>query len=179
MPIFTLPILSGCVLLNLVACALAESDTCKQIVASTKIQHHQGLDIDYTQEQQNYWSTACGNLKPGCILVPTSAKEVSSIVKALQNNSEQFAIKSGGHNPNNYFSSVQDGPLISTKGLNEVKYDKASNTVSVGPGNKWEDVHNALDGTGVTVVGGRIGNVGVGGYLVGGASQQEPEPDQH
>lgn len=96
----------------------------------------------------------------------------------MQNNSEQFAVKSGGHNPNNYFSSVQDGPLISTKGLNEVKYDKASNTVTVGPGNRWEDVHNALDGTGVTVVGGRIGNVGVGGYLLGGISHQELEPEE-
>ncbi|KAF1951770.1 hypothetical protein CC80DRAFT_597222 [Byssothecium circinans] len=41
-------------------------------------------------------------------------------------------------------------------------------TVRVGPGNDWEDVHNALKGTNVTVVGGRIGEVGVGGYVVGG-----------
>ena len=89
-------------------------------------------------------------------------------MKVLQTNNETFAIKSGGHNPNNYFASVQGGPLISTSALTEVTFDKASNTVAVGPGNKWEDVHTALDSTGVTVVGGRIGNVGVGGYLVGG-----------
>lgn len=101
-------------------------------------------------------------------MVPTSAIEVSTIVTALLNNKEQFAVKSGGHNPNNYFASVQGGPLISTKGLKEVVYHKENNTVSVGPGNKWEEVHEALEGTGVTVVGGRIGNVGVGGYLLGG-----------
>lgn len=104
-------------------------------------------------------------------MVPTSAEEVSAIVKVLGTNNETFAVKSGGHNPNNYYASVKDGPLISTKGLKEVIYDKASNTVSVGPGNKWEDVHAALDGTGVTVVGGRIGNVGVGGYLLGGTTE--------
>lgn len=58
--------------------------------------------------------------------------------------------------------------LISTLDLNQVTFDEQTNTVSVGPGNKWEDVMGVLDGTGVTVVGGRIGNVGVGGYLLGG-----------
>ncbi|KAE9582718.1 putative FAD-linked oxidoreductase [Colletotrichum fructicola] len=156
------------IFLGLLTAVRAESATCSQVSTGTSIQKFQGLDIGYTSEQLNYWSTACGNLKPGCILVPTSAEEVSAIVKVLGTNNETFAVKSGGHNPNNYYASVKDGPLISTKGLKEVIYDKAGNTVSVGPGNKWEDVHAALDGTGVTVVGGRIGNVGVGGYLLGG-----------
>jgi FAD/FMN-containing dehydrogenase len=73
-----------------------------------------------------------------------------------------------GHNPNEGFSSIQSGPLISTKHLNEVTFDTSSMTVRVGPGNDWQDVHKALEGTGVTVVGGRIGEVGVGGYVVGG-----------
>lgn len=53
-------------------------------------------------------------------------------------------------------------------GFKEVTYDQASNTVRIGPGQRWEDVMGALDGTGVTVVGGRIGEVGVGGLLLGG-----------
>ncbi|EXF82142.1 FAD binding domain-containing protein [Colletotrichum fioriniae PJ7] len=162
-------LLTLCVLLGLIVCAASQSATCKQLAESTKIEQHQGIQIEYTQEQQNY---CCSNLKPGCILVPTSAAEVSTIVTALLLNKEQFAIKSGGHNPNKYFASVQDGPLISTKGLKEVVYHKENNTVSVGPGNKWEEVHEALEGTGVTVVGGRIGNVGneVSNVVQGGLS---------
>ncbi|EFQ32572.1 FAD binding domain-containing protein [Colletotrichum graminicola M1.001] len=160
--------LLACVLSSLLACVQSESATCKQVSASTNIEHHERFGIDYTLEQLDYWSTAAGSLKPGCIFYPKSAEEVSSIVKTLQDNDEQFAVKSGGHNPNNYYASVKDGPLISTKKLNQVVYDNSTNTVSVGPGNRWEDVHAALDGTGVTVVGGRIGNVGVGGYLLGG-----------
>lgn len=53
-------------------------------------------------------------------------------------------------------------------GFKEVTYDPASGTVRIGPGQRWEDVMGALDGTGVTVVGGRIGEVGVGGLLLGG-----------
>lgn len=46
--------------------------------------------------------------------------------------------------------------------------DPVAETVRVGPGNRWDAVAEALDGSGYTVVGGRIGNVGVGGYMLGG-----------
>lgn len=102
-------------------------------------------------------------MKPSCQLYPKTAEEVASIVRVLGANNESFAIKSGGHSPNQGFASIAGGPLISTSKLNEVVYDEAKGTVRVGPGNDWEDVSKALDGTGVTVVGGRIGDVGVGG----------------
>ncbi|KAJ3559592.1 hypothetical protein NPX13_g9511 [Xylaria arbuscula] len=99
--------------------------------------------------------------------MPTTTQEMAAIVSILASNNETFAVKSGGHNPNNYFASVDGGPLISTKMLNEVLLDTAAETVRVGPGNRWDEVTDALDGSGYTVVGGRIGNVGVGGYLLG------------
>ncbi|KAL5117775.1 hypothetical protein ACEQ8H_004385 [Pleosporales sp. CAS-2024a] len=101
-------------------------------------------------------------------MYPKSASEVASIVQILKTNNESFAIKSGGHNPNANWSSISNGPLISTKKLNEVTFHPESMTVTVGPGNDWQDVHKALQGTNVTVVGGRIGEVGVGGYVLGG-----------
>jgi FAD/FMN-containing dehydrogenase len=122
----------------------------------------------YSADQLQYWSTSCGDMKPTCILAPTSTEQVATVVKALLETNETFAVKSGGHNPNNYFASVDGGPLISTKNLNQVVLDSTSETVLVGPGNRWEDVLELLDGSGYTVVGGRIGNVGVGGYILGG-----------
>ncbi|KAF2823577.1 FAD-binding domain-containing protein [Ophiobolus disseminans] len=151
-------------LLNLVA-----ANTCSQVGALNATEVKRSPSIEYLNEQQNYWSTGCSALKPLCILFPKNVAEVASIVTVLNNNNETFAVKSGGHNPNEGFSSIQSGPLISTKELNEVRpYDAASMTVRVGPGNDWQDVHGALEGTGVTVVGGRLGEVGVGGYVVGG-----------
>ncbi|PHH88798.1 hypothetical protein CDD83_7047 [Cordyceps sp. RAO-2017] len=41
-------------------------------------------------------------------------------------------------------------------------------TVDVGPGCKWEDVYAALQPLGKTAVGGRLGDVGVVGFLLGG-----------
>ncbi|KAK6841171.1 FAD binding domain-containing protein [Apiospora arundinis] len=158
------------VLLGLLAAGVAlAANTCDTVKDTTSIQVNKRFSIDYTNEQQEYWSAACTNaLKPACILFPKSPAEVQAVVSILRTNNETFAVKSGGHNPNNYFASVDGGPLISTKHLNEVIFDKETETVRVGPGNRWEDVAKKLDGTGFSAVGGRIGNVGVGGYLLGG-----------
>ncbi|ORY08724.1 FAD binding domain-containing protein [Clohesyomyces aquaticus] len=144
------------------------SNTCSSIPRGSNIDIKRSPALAYLSEQNNYWSTGCGALKPACILYPSSAEEVAAILKVLGKNNETFVLKSGGHNPNQHFASIDGGPLISTKNLNEVVFDREVMTVRVGPGNRWEDVHKALQGTNVTVVGGRIGNVGVGGYILGG-----------
>ncbi|KAI1816278.1 FAD binding domain-containing protein [Poronia punctata] len=143
------------------------SITCDTISSQTSIESLKRFQIKYTAEQTEYWSTAAGALKPACILMPTTTQEVAAIVSILRGNNETFAIKSGGHNPNNYFSSIDGGPLISTKNLDQVILDPVAETARVGPGNRWDELSAALDGTGFTAVGGRIGNVGVGGYMLG------------
>lgn len=143
-------------------------DTCDTVGNYSNVDIRRRVHIEYTTEQTNYWSTACGLLKPSCIIYPSSAQEVATIIRVLNENDETFAIKSGGHNPNKGFASIDGGPLISTKYLNEVNFDPSSMTVRVGPGNDWEDVQKQLTPAGVTVVGGRIGGVGVGGYVLGG-----------
>ncbi|KAF2021862.1 FAD-binding domain-containing protein [Aaosphaeria arxii CBS 175.79] len=141
--------LSGAAALFLVSSLIsfAAADTCSTVASLSNLNIKRNPELEYTTEQTNYWSTGCGALKPSCILYPST---------------------SGGHNPNAGFASIDGGPLISTKYLNEVSLDRASMTVRVGPGNDWEDIHKVLDGTGVDVVGGRIGEVGVGGYVIGG-----------
>ncbi|TGJ84033.1 hypothetical protein E0Z10_g4738 [Xylaria hypoxylon] len=151
----------------LAAVAAAQS-TCDIVESQTSIEWYKRFQIEYTSEQSEYWSTSCGDLKPSCILMPKTTQEVAAVVSTLATNNESFAIKSGGHNPNNYFASIDGGPLISTKNLNQVVLDAVAETVRVGPGNRWDDVSAALDGSGYTVIGGRIGNVGVGGYMLGG-----------
>ena len=147
---------------------VAASQVCDTIASTTNIDVERPYTLQWTTEQAHYWSTACGNLHPACILYPQTGSEVSAIVNALRENNETFAVKSGGHNPNLYFSSVDGGPLLSTGKLNEVVLDPTTETARVGPGNLWNDVHAALEGTGYSTVGGRLGIVGVGGYLLGG-----------
>jgi FAD/FMN-containing dehydrogenase len=150
------------------AVSTAAQDTCEIVESQTSITSLRKLELDYTTAQTEYWSTGCGALMPSCIFEPETTEEVVAIVRALHETDENFAVKSGGHNPNNYFASIDGGPLISTKRLNEIILNQIDETVRVGPGNRWDDISAALDGTGYTAVGGRLGNVGVGGYLMGG-----------
>ncbi|RYP15350.1 hypothetical protein DL766_009431 [Monosporascus sp. MC13-8B] len=150
------------------AIAAQGQNTCDFVAEQTEIEVLKPLTLEYDAEQREYWSTTNSKLKPTCILAPSTAEEVTVIMAALRGTSETFAVKSGGHNPNNYWASVDGGPLISTKNLNEILFDAETGTVRVGAGNRWDDVAEALDGTGYTAVGGRLGNVGVGGYMLGG-----------
>ena len=52
--------------------------------------------------------------------------------------------------------------------MNQVTLSADGKTADIGPGNRWSDVAMALQPTGKIVVGGRLGGVGVGGYLLGG-----------
>ncbi|GAP87352.1 putative FAD binding domain-containing protein [Rosellinia necatrix] len=155
-------------LLLLLPSALGRSDTCSTLAENTDIDVAFPLSFKYISEQSKYWSTSCSSLKPSCIIFPTSADDVSAILKAISEGDEDFAIKSGGHNPNNYFSSVAGGPLISTARLNQAVLDAETGVLQMGPGNRLDDIAEKLQGSGWTFVGGRIGNTGTGGLILGG-----------
>ena len=78
-----------------------------------------------------------------------------------------FAVKSGGHAINRGFSSTR-GVQISLARFNTFKVNTEAQTVELGPSLTWDDVYERLDPHGVTVIGGRIPGVGVGGLILGG-----------
>ncbi|KAK4220792.1 hypothetical protein QBC38DRAFT_163328 [Podospora fimiseda] len=155
-------------LIGLLLPSLISADTCSEISLNTNIEVANPLAVTYTTEQIDYWSASCSALKPSCILFPKSAAEVSTILQVLNTNTEKFAIKSGGHSPNNYFSSVDGGPLISTQRLDHLNLSQSTGVANLGPGNRLDEIATKLQGTGWTFVGGRIGNTGSGGLMLGG-----------
>jgi FAD/FMN-containing dehydrogenase len=52
--------------------------------------------------------------------------------------------------------------------LNEITVSEDQTTTRVGPGNRWTDVYNYLTPKGISVVGGRVAEIGVGGLILGG-----------
>lgn len=78
-----------------------------------------------------------------------------------------FAIRSGGHLPSPGAANIDDGVLIDLSNFNQVNYDVANSVVSIGAGQRWENVYTQLDAYNVTVVGGRVLDVGVGGLTLG------------
>ncbi|RPA79345.1 FAD-binding domain-containing protein [Ascobolus immersus RN42] len=79
-----------------------------------------------------------------------------------------FAVKSGGHNMNPGWSSVEKGILIKMDRFKSLEYDAAAGAVHLGPGLLWKEVVPQLAPYNVTVVGGRVPGVGVGGLILGG-----------
>lgn len=127
----------------------------------------------YTLEQ-DYWSQQQANTKPECRFTPTSAEDVSVAVKEIREYGCPFAVKSGGHASFKGASNVPGGITIDLHKLNEVKVSKDRKITYTGTGNRWEDVYSKLDPMNLAVIGGRNGDIGVGGLTLGGESRQSP-----
>ncbi|KAF6749946.1 FAD-binding domain-containing protein [Ephemerocybe angulata] len=102
-----------------------------------------------------------------CVVEPKNSSDVGRILKIVGRTKTPFAVKSGGHASNPGWSSTK-GVHISLNGFRTIEYNAIAKTVEFGTGLKWEEVYAALDPHGVSVVGGRVAGVGVGGLTLGG-----------
>ncbi|KAH7305214.1 hypothetical protein B0I35DRAFT_400412 [Stachybotrys elegans] len=114
-----------------------------------------------------FWSARQSNLKPACFALPESADDVSVIIAQLTATNSTFTVKAGGHTafPG---SNIQDGVTIDLGLMNTISLSEDSQSASLGPGARWEDVARFLDPLGLAVVGGRSPTVGVAGLILGG-----------
>ncbi|KAH7115460.1 FAD binding domain-containing protein [Dactylonectria estremocensis] len=122
----------------------------------------------YEGAKAKYWDRAQRDSNPGCIFQPRSPEHVSLSLVILQHTKCPFAIKSGGHGQWHGESSIDTGVTIDLARIAHLELDAESQSLSVGPGNRWVDVYTALEPLGLTVIGGRSAYVGVGGLLQGG-----------
>jgi hypothetical protein len=149
----------------------ANQQACKDIKTALPGKVRFPDEPEYVKENKDYYNAGLADLKPACIAFPTSAQDVSAIVKILNtetHNAVQFAVKSGGHSPNIGAASTKDGVLIAMRHINGTVLDKAKSLAHIKPGGHWWDVMDVLKGTGQMAVGGRLGVVGIGGYLLQG-----------
>ena len=142
----------------------ATKKACKKLETAVPGLVSYPLALDYHVETKSYWSTALWELKPSCLVLPRSAEDVAAAVRVLKGFPDvQFAVKSGGHDPNPRHASVKGGVLISMKDLSGTTYNEDKGLAYVKPGGEWNDVVGALEPYGVTLVGGRLGTFQVKG----------------
>ncbi|KAK4114716.1 FAD linked oxidase-like protein [Canariomyces notabilis] len=123
---------------------------------------------DLTQVINSSWPATTW-ATPACVVLPNSAKDVSITLKIIKFFCVKFSVRSGGHSPNPGWSSVAaPGILIDLQRLNHINVSSDATTVTVGAGQKWGNVIEALDAHKVTVIGARSPGVGVGGLILGG-----------
>jgi len=82
-----------------------------------------------------------------------------------------FAVKSGGHAAFAGASNIANGLTIDLNNLNSITLSSDHKLASIGPGNRWADVYNYLLNYNLSVIGGRVSGIGVGGLTLGGSSK--------
>ena len=108
-------------------------------------------------------------MHPSCIILPADKYEVSKALRIITALNVPFAVRSGGHNPNRGWASAgENAILIDMTRVCDVVLSQDKKTIEIGPGNRWGNVYEMLHGSGVSVIGGRIGDVGIGGLILGG-----------
>lgn len=121
--------------------------------------------IDYDTYRDHYFSSS--EQSPACVFYTSSETDLASALKIIAQQRVRFAIQAGGHASNQGFSSTQ-GIHISMKGFQQIELSDDHKSVHVGPANIWDDVYLALVPYALSVVGGRVTGVGVGGFITGG-----------
>lgn len=121
----------------------------------------------YAKQQQE--------LIPACIFTPSSPQDLSTGLGIIKSYGCQFAVRSGGHGTPAGWSNADGGVSIDLGGFNEVELLESGvesegnqGIVRVGTGARWGDVYGVLLPLGISPVGGRSADVGVGGFILGG-----------
>lgn len=128
-------------------------------------------DADFEARQGSYWSlSTVTGIAPRAIFRPRSAGEVSEALGLLRSTGGRFAVRSGGHMPWAGSNNIAGGVTLDLGEMAWARFDPATETVDIGPGARWLQVYSALQTRhdGRLVAGGRDGNVGVAGFLLGG-----------
>lgn len=107
-------------------------------------------------------------MHPSCRYLPSSAYDLRAALQQLVSSETTFAVVSGGHSYNVGASNTDDGVTIDLSRLSSITLADNNTAAWVGPGARWRDVYAALDANNLTMPGGRVADVGVGGYVLGG-----------
>ncbi|KKA20903.1 hypothetical protein T310_5043 [Rasamsonia emersonii CBS 393.64] len=122
---------------------------------------------------------ACSSIQK--VLGPNSAVDYDNQTEVDANCFFQtkFSVRSGGHSPNPGWSSIRKpGILIDLQKLNKIAISTDKSVISLGPGGRWGDFYTALDPYGVSVIGGRLPDVGIvlaDGTIVDANAQQNSD----
>ena len=79
-------------------------------------------------------------------------------------------MKSGGHACFAGASNIQSGLTIDLANLNVIQVSDDRTLTQIGAGNLWGNIYSQLDRLQLSVIGGRVAGIGVGGLTLGGKS---------
>jgi FAD/FMN-containing dehydrogenase len=181
MSIKCLSLLIGAAIVPIVYCSSFHSSTpsfdlppaqaaCLELQARHPAATYSSNTSSYDIDNTDFWSQSSA-LGPACVFAPSIAEELGEAVKVLTALRSPFAMRGGGHMPIGDFNNIDStGVLLSSSGFKRLEMAADGESVHVGPGNHWADVYEFLEPYGKVVVGGRLGIVGIPGFVTGGGA---------
>ncbi|KAL7911482.1 hypothetical protein GGI35DRAFT_477200 [Trichoderma velutinum] len=151
-------------------------------LCSTIQNHFPGLisfqgDTVYNASQTAFYTSQERDVTPGCVFRPNSTTDVSNFIKLIGSNtprassgdySASFAVRGGGHTLWTGAANIAGGVTVDMRGLDSFSLSKDLKTASLGGGAIWSDVYPLLVPHNLTIMGGRLPGIGVGGFATGG-----------
>ncbi|QSZ33132.1 hypothetical protein DSL72_002718 [Monilinia vaccinii-corymbosi] len=112
------------------------------------------------------WSTAAEK-EAAVVVLPTTAKDISSIILLAKEHKFDFAVAGGGHGTSGS-SSIHNGICINLSKMRNVTVDPLTKSALCQAGCLWADVDKAAFAHGLAAVGGTVNHTGIGGFTLGG-----------
>ena len=107
--------------------------------------------------------------RPGLIVQPTSAADVSEAVKFAASHNLLVSVKGGGHAASGH-AVCESGLMIDMSLLKAIAVDPEAQTATAGGGVLWGEFDAATQAHGLAVTGGRNPTTGIAGLTLGSGS---------
>ncbi|KAJ7463605.1 FAD-binding domain-containing protein [Mycena latifolia] len=130
--------------------------------------------LEYNATVMDPWSLFNSLDRPTCIVYPRTVSHVQAAMKSIFRFSSHYAVQAGAHSTMVGWNTISNGVLISFANMTNVSYCADTETVTVLPGVHWGDAMTAVEPYGISVIGGRASDVGMGLLLGGGISFVSP-----
>lgn len=114
------------------------------------------------------WSQTCWTPAAAYVYLST-VQELTKALAIVQETGTKFAVRTTGHNPNAGFSSAGEAAVVlDIRQLRSKELLSDQGIARFGSGNTWGEVYAWLEERGLSAIGGRDSQVGLGGFLLGG-----------
>ncbi|KAE8413974.1 hypothetical protein BDV36DRAFT_303684 [Aspergillus pseudocaelatus] len=114
------------------------------------------------------WDAKQQETHSACWVQPSSTEDVSTILSVIIDTSCRFAVKGGGHARDPDDSVSAGGVTIDMQKMRTVEVAPDQKTAKVGSGHVLLSLYEGLEKYNLTTLGGRVADVGLGGYVLGG-----------
>ncbi|KAL9054060.1 MAG: hypothetical protein Q9162_004389 [Coniocarpon cinnabarinum] len=122
----------------------------------------------YNATVSSYWSNQEKEVRPTCVIQPTSVSALEIAISILAQRQASFAVRGGGHQTWPGSANAEGGVVVDLSRFDEIFMDTEGDEVKVGAGVRWGPLYDYLKKRGLTVAGGRVAAPSVVGLALGG-----------